>query len=338
MSQEKMHLDFWLGVDVSKDSFDAALALEDATPSQWAKLPVQHFEMSPAGLKEFAQWIKPHCEKGDCLGVCIESTGIYSHQFVDLISTLALPDTSMVNPALPHAFRKSFGLRDKCDRVDAAVLALYGVVHRPAPNCQRSPEYARLRTLWRLRQDYMEDLTRWKNRLEQALDAGQIKHIKKTIRHLEGETDRVWKEIEEWVQSHGELCRDIELMCTIPGVKEKTAIMVLAEVGDLRGWKRNQLTSYAGLYPKVYSSGTSVAKKPCLAGGGGKEIRKGLFLPACCTARCNPTLKQWRQQLLDNGKAKMSTIGARMRKLLLLMRSVVVHQRPYDPNFEELKA
>lgn len=338
MSQEKMHLNFWLGVDISKDSFDAAVAPMEATPTQWAKLPVQHFAMSHAGVKEFAQWLKSHLKQQACLGVCIESTGIYSHHFVELISTLALPDTSMVNPALPHAFRKSFGLRDKCDRVDAAVLALYGVVHRPKPNCQKSPEYARLRTLWRLRQDYMEDITRWKNRLEQALESAQIKHIKKTVSHLESETEKVWKEIEDWVKSKENLHRDIELMCTIPGVKEKTAIMVLAEVGDLRGWKRNQLVSYAGLYPKVYSSGTSVSKKPSLAGGGGKLIRKGLFLPACCAAQFNPTLKQWRQQLLDNGKAKMSTIGALMRKLLLLMRSVVVQQRPYNPNFELLKA
>ena len=162
---------YWMGIDISKASFDVALAPVDAVPGDWAKLPGAHFAMDAAGVVAFASWLTGAAALEGCVGVCIESTGMYSHRFVQLISTLGLPDVSMVNPALPVAFRKSFGLRDKCDRVDAAVLALYGVVHRPKTNTRTAPEYAQLKALWRLYEDYTEDLLRWKNRLEQTCEA-----------------------------------------------------------------------------------------------------------------------------------------------------------------------
>lgn len=330
MSELNMHNGFWLGVDVAKATFDVAAAPVAASPADWAKLPTAHFESNGSGLTAFEQWLKPLFAEGKCVGVCLESTGIYSHRFVKFISMLELPECSMVNPALPVAFRKSFGLRDKCDRVDSAVLALYGVVHTPKPNVKRSPEYERLRALWRLHEDYIEDVRRWKNRCDQILDCLEPTQINLTVTHLQECAQKVWKEIEKWVQQHESLRHDAQLLCSIPSVGQKTAFMVMAEYGNLRAWSRKQVISYAGLYPKVYSSGTSVNRKPCLAKGGGQRIRRGLFLPACSATKYNPLLAQWRQVLLERGKARMATIGAMMRKMLVLMRGVLVSETAFD--------
>ncbi|MBI1318062.1 MAG: IS110 family transposase [Candidatus Hydrogenedens sp.] len=325
---------FWLGIDVAKQTFDASLACLDAVPSQWSKLPVSRFSMSMSGVADLLAWLQARVPLGECRGVCLESTGVYSQRLVAMLRTQDLPVVSMVNPALPVAFRKSFALHDKCDRVDAAVLALFGVVHQPLANCVDTPLYQRLRQLRRLHEDFTDDIRRWENRLEQCDEPALRRAIQGTLRHLKTKADKVWKQIEQWVQDHDELHRDVELITTIPGIAAKTAIAVLAEAGDLRQWKPNQLVSYAGLFPKVHSSGTSVARKPRLHGGGHKRLRTGLFLPACPAARHHPQFSQWRLQLLERGKAKKAVIAAIMRKLLLLIRSVVVHQRPYDPHFK----
>lgn len=333
MNQLGKHEAYWIGVDIGKASFDAALAPLDAVPAAWAKLPVMQFTMDPAGIAAFEAWRAQAA--GTCVGVCIESTGIYSWQFVELAKKLALPEMAMVNPALPRAFGKSFGLRDKCDRVDAAVLALYGVVHKPKANTKRCRIYAKLRTLWRLYEDYAEDVARWENRLEQSMDADVKREIRRTIKHLSRAHQRAWERIEDFIAEEDTLRQDAKLMCSIPSVGMKTAVLILAEFGDLRTWKRKQLISYAGLYPKVYSSGTSVNRKPTLARGGGKRIRKGLFLPACSATRYNKPLAQWREQLLERGLSKMASIAAVMRKMLTLIRAVVLSGQPYDP--ERLK-
>ncbi|MCC6156269.1 MAG: transposase, partial [Candidatus Hydrogenedentes bacterium] len=172
---------FWLGVDVGKFGFDVCVAPRDARTSDWAKLRVASFTHDANGIRLLEKWLGAALGKGPCLGVCIESTGVYSHRFVQAIEDLGLPEVAMVNPALPVAFRKSMALRDKCDRVDAAVLALYGVVHRPQPNTRRDPVYAQLRTLYRAYEQYDEDLRRFENRLEQCMDESVRKDFRKTI-------------------------------------------------------------------------------------------------------------------------------------------------------------
>jgi transposase len=334
MPTQDLQQPFWLGADVAKESFDVCAAPVGAPVSDWARLPVAHFSMSAQGLAAFEAWLKPLLAQGGCAGFCIESTGVYSHRFVRFVAPLGLPPIAMLNPALPVAFRKSLGLRDKCDRVDAAVIALYGTVHRPAPNTQKPPEYERLRALWRMHEVYASEVREWKNRLEQLMDPAMESMLNDTIACIEEQRRALWKQLLEWVAQTPALHHDMALLCSIPGVGKKTALMALAELGDLRAWKRPQLASYAGLYPRLFQSGTSVNRKPALAKGGGARIRSALFLPACTATKYNPHLSQWRKQLLERGKAKKSTIAAVMRKMLLLMRAVLISNNPYDKEFK----
>ena len=333
MNDQVRNKEFWLGVDIAKNSFEAALAPIGCRPDQWASLPVSGFAMTAEGAEELGQWVSERLCGAPCVGVCVESTGIYSVVFAELVGESGLPPVAIVNPRLPVAFARSLGLRDKCDRVDAAVLALYGVVHQPRPRPARAEEYEHLRMLWRLQEDLQEDLVRWSNRLEQTRDGFVRRQIRGTVRHLTRQLERAWEAIQDWVSRHESLRRDVELMVSVPGVGFKTAALMLAEYGDLRSWTRGELVSYGGLYPRLYESGHSVHRRPRLAGGGGKRIRKGLFLPACCLKRCACPVGDFGRHLEEAGKSKMCAIGAMMRKLLLVLRAVLRSGTPYDPNY-----
>ena len=102
----KMQDGFWLGVDVGKFSVEACVAPCDARTSEWAKLRVASFTHDKDGMRALEKWLAASTGQGPCLGVCIESTGVYSQRFVHAIEELGLPEVSMVNPALPVAFRK----------------------------------------------------------------------------------------------------------------------------------------------------------------------------------------------------------------------------------------
>ena len=123
-------------------------------------------------------------------------------------------------------------------------------------------------------------------------------------------------------------------MSFAPSVTPKTPTVREVHPGYRHGLQsrtgRTQLVSYAGLYPKVYSSGTSVHLKPRLARGGGARIRKGLYMPACGQLRTNTRVACWARELIARGKTKMEAIGAIMRKQLQLMRGVLVSGVPYQ--------
>ncbi len=48
--------------------------------------------------------------------------------------------------------------------------------------------------------------------------------------------------------------------------------------------------------------------------------------------RC-PHLQAFADTLKQNGLANMQILGAVMRKLLLLIRTLVIHELDYDPNY-----
>jgi hypothetical protein len=155
--------------------------------------------------------------------------------------------------------------------------------------------------------------------------------IKGTIEGLAQQRSQIWNKIEQCVESHEELKKEAGLICTIPGIGKKTAFMALAELGDLRSWSRQEIVSYAGLYPRQHTSGTSVASPPRIAGGGGARIRRALFLPCCSLSHLDIPVTRWRKGLFDRGKAKMAAIVALIKKVLLLMRTVVVTGQAYNP-------
>lgn len=321
---------YWLGVDVGKFALVAAIAPAATVVGSRDRLATESFPATAEGVDALTRWTGERCA-GPCLGVCMESTGAYSRSAAALLRAAGFPVASIVNPVRPLHFAGSLGVRDKTDRGDAAVLALYGLIHRPPANAEPPVEFARLRDLWRLREDFVGERLRVRARIEQARDPFVLAELARMLQAVEEAIKRVAKEIAAWIEKHSGLSRDFKLMTSVPGVGPVTAGMILAELGDLRDWKRDQLVGFAGLFPKRHESGTSVHRKPRLARGGGRRLRACLYMAAMASLRsARGDLVAFRDRLLGNGKSKMASLCAVMRKLLLLVRSVVVRGTPYS--------
>jgi transposase len=321
---------FWVGIDVAKDSFVAAIACEGARPDQWAQLPVRQFKSNVADVAALAQWIGE--QPGTCGGICAEATGVYSKRLATLIEAAGLPAMVIVNPCHPLGMARSMGLRDKNDRVDAVVIALYGLIHRPKSPRPASPLHERLRQLWRARESYVASLMAFDNRVEQTDDPFVLDQMETTRKQLKAAIARIAEEISRLIDADPQLRDDAKLLQTIPGIGPLTTSMLLAELGDLRNYGRRQIVGYAGLFPREYSSGTSVGRRARLAKGGASRVRKGMFYPACSVRRRKNVFAEFGDRLEEKGKSNMSTIGATMRKILVVARAVVVSGRPFDPS------
>ena len=319
----------FVGIDVSKREFTAAIAAEGTPPAQARRLPAKTFANSADGIAAFVRWIEGNGGTTACL--CAESTGVYSLRLAADLRARAphLPALTIVNPSGIMGTAASLGLRDKSDLLDAAVIAIHALVHRPEPTESTSPRLDELNELFALRDALVRDRTAHLNRLEQVRNRSVSRLLEDQIKALDKQIAKVDKAIDRCIAADEQLRRDNELLQSVRGIGRILAIAILAEFGDLRRWKRGQVASYAGVYPRTHESGTSVFRAPRMIKGGASRLRRVLYMAAVSFVRSGPGAESHRR-FQERGKTKMCSIGAQMRKLLLIARAVVVSNTPFD--------
>jgi transposase len=331
---ERMNKTVWVGIDVGKYTFQSAVADGSALPRQWASLPVAQFEHSGQGMSQFLRWLENSgWAREDIAGVCIEATGRYTYQWVQLLQERLGP-VCVVNPALPKAYAHTLGIRDKSDRVDACVIALYAQAIQPQASPSDSATQRELRELSRLHQSLEEQCQANQQRLADGPSCALARAIlKKTITALRRQIQNVKRALDRLIRNDDALSKDFDRARTVTGIGPKTATLILAEFGDLRRYNRDELVALSGLYPREFTSGVSVHRRPQLAKAGKASVRAALYMCAMSAVQANPHLRQFARRLKSNQKAPMQILGAVMRKLLLLVRAVIVTETDYDPQY-----
>lgn len=328
--------ELWVGLDVSKASFDAAIFMKDA------KCPHRKFQSTMDGAAEFMEWIAQHCKQMK-LGapqtrVIMESTGIYSLKLrATLIKAGLKTEPSIINPHQIKSFGDSLGVRNKTDKTDACVIARFGFERRPAPDQPMEGAWADLQELVRERAHLVSLRTAEKNRLKTCKGESKVltKMREQRIADYTSQIKQIEAMMKKTVASDENLCRDYAILRSIPGVGPITAALVLGELGDLRRFKNSrQLAAYAGLSPRQHISGTSVHKASRMCRQGKRSVRTILFLSSMHYTRqnANNSLARYYKRKVAQGKAPMSALGSIMRKLLLLMRILLIENRTFQPD------
>ena len=333
-SQPVAAQDFWIGVDLAQDSFVAAAAPLGLATHTWRRLAQASFDNTAPGHRQFARWIAQQSQAlggGRCRGIAVESTGGHSRRFAEALARLTppLPTPSILNPAFVKHFGKSLGQRSKTDKADAAVLAVYGAVHAPVPAAPLTPSQQRLRELDRLRQGLVQQQTAWQNSRREAREKLALEVIDKQLELVREQIKKLEEEMDQIIKEDPDLRRQQELLDSVPGIGPRVAATLLAELGDLRAYRRDELVSYVGLFARENSSGKR-HRRGELVKGGGSRVRRVLGMAAMAIGRSKSPLQQFSARLIAQGKAKLCAMGALMRKLLLVARAVLVSGHPYD--------
>lgn len=325
----------WIGVDVSKSTFDAALAEggQGGCPPL-GKLPARCFSRSPEGVAELLSWLRASGVAPASARAVMEATGRYSVELAAWMAQACPPlSPAIESPRQTTAFIKSLGLRNKTDRMDARALALYGVERRPRayqppPACE-----GELRELVRYRDFLVQQKVAVENRAAEIRDSKFIqRETRRQLRQLERDIAKTEKEMERVKKASPELENDIALMTTIYGVAFLTAATIRAELGDLRRFeKARQLTAFAGLNPSLRQSGSSVHGRPHISKVGNPRVRRALYLSAMVAIRGDNDFRNDYERLRSQGLSKMAALCAIMRKILVLMRALLISGKPYVP-------
>ena len=156
--------------------------------------------------------------------------------------------------------------------------------------------------------------------------------IEAHIEFLETQVESLKKRLHEHIKTHESLVQQQTLLVSIAGIGEKTAAIVLAEIGSIELFdSTRQLAAFAGLTPREFKSGSSVNGQTRLCKIGNPRLRKALYFPALTSIRHCPEIQAFRERLIQAGKNKMQVVGAVMHKLIRVIYDVLKSGHPYDP-------
>jgi len=315
----------YLGIDISKDTFDAVLVQENrSTPFQASNNQVGHEKLS--------KWLKKH--GGSNAHVCMEATGRYGDELAQFLHAQGLT-VSVVNPRRITAYAASQLKRNKTDSLDAAVIADFCRTQNPDP-WQPPPLAVReLQMMTRHLESLLDMRTEERNRLQSGVTAPVVvKAIEQHITFLNTQIADLERQIADHLDQHPDLKQQRDLLVSIPGIGDTTAAKLIAEIKDIgRFDDATQLAAYAGLCPSRRTSGTSVRHKPKLSKIGNAVLRKALYFPALSAKSHNPLVRSFCERLAQQKKPKMVVIAAAMRKLLHIVFGVLKHRKPFDPDW-----
>lgn len=238
---------------------------------------------------------------------------------------------SVVNPAQGSHYARALGLRTKNDKVDARMLASFAErveVPRFEP---RSPAEKELRGLVRHREGLVRTAGACRTRLKDpGLGAFERAMLEEQVAFLKGQLETCRRRLREMLEDP-ELARRFELVRSIPGLGETSALTILAECRPEAFGSAKRLAAYAGTCPREFTSGTSVKGRPRLSKAGNPGLRRCLYMPALVATRGEGPLAAFYDRLLARGKAPKAALGAVMHKLLRLVFGVLRSGTPFDP-------
>lgn len=331
MNKGSERMKYVIGIDVSKATLDCAWIRDPDTGKAKTKIWTNNL----GGHQRLVDWAT------HSLGVALseiafvmEATGVY-HEALAHYLHRAGARVAVLNPAHLRDYAKSLAIRSKNDRKDSLVLARFGLTQPWRAWQPEAPEVRELRALLARLEAVEKDLRREQNRLEKAqISAASTQvmdSIQRSIGALEAEKQRLERLVDDHIDRHPRLKKDAELLKTIPAVGPVLARHIVA-LYHSRGFQQGrQMAAYLGITPVEHTSGTSVRGRPRLSKTGSATIRAKLYMPAVVATRHNPHAKALYVRLRAKGKAKMSALGAVMRKLVHLCFGVLKHQQAYSP-------
>ena len=316
------------GFDISKATFDVARWGDQDFP----RMTLSQFPRSPEGVRAWLATVT--AEELERTGVVMESTGGYCKELALWLQE-SQPDlhVAIANPFIVKSFGRSLALRNKTDRLDARLLARFGQERQPMAWTPLPAAQEQLGTLIRTRAYLIHMLMGLRNRMEEHKCPSPVaeQSQKSLAEVLAIQIQTLNNGIDALTREDEVLSHRMELLTSIPGIGPISAATTLGEAGDLRRFnRRGQLVAFLGVSPRVYTSGSSVHGRTHMCRMGGSHARAVLYMAAVAASRTQSPIGDFYRHLVENGKHKKAALGAVMRKLVVVMRAVLIQDRPYE--------
>ena len=302
------------GIDTAKDKLDVAV---HAQAARW------QVENTLQG------WRRLRCElaKAGVARVGIEASGGYERGVVKHLQAHGFM-VVVLQPVQVRAYARLHLRRAKNDALDAVLIAACAAAVE-APRIEPDARLAELADHLTFVEQIEEDIARLKTRLEHIHDQRIRKLVRADIARLKARRSAELLRIVTQLRAHDDLARRLDLVLSVPGIGERTALALIIRMPELGRISREQAAALAGLAPFDDDSGKYKGQRH-IAGGRGR-LRRSLYAAALPAAfRWNKALIELYARLTARGKAHNAALIACARKLLIYANTVVERGTPWS--------
>lgn len=313
-----MESEVMVGVDVSQAQLDVGL---------WPGGESFSLSNTPAGVEQLLarmQELHPRA-------VIVESSGGPEQLLVGELHAAEIR-VAVVNPRQVREFARSLGKLAKNDRQDALVLAQFGHSARQHGRLilteLRPEEDQELKDLVRRRRQIIEMQVAESNR---RLRASKVvkKSIVATIRTLKRERAELEQQMRERVKNSPAQHNKVAILQQVPGIGERLAQTIVAEVPELGHLGRRQIAALIGVAPYAHESGKFKGRR--MIWGGRRAVRNTFYMAMLSATRYNPLVAPFYRRLVERGKSKKLAYIACARKLLVILNAMFRDHTRWNP-------
>ena len=326
-----MHYSHYVGVDISKNTLDAAIYAAEMRRSD-----TKHLTNDAAGLRELVAWARTAGAKPKDMLICAEHTGIYG----DALQTFCEKKGIALCMESPLQIKRSMGLvRGKDDQIDAIRIAQYAYVHKDKLKLFHRPSKSiiQLSNLLRERRLYVRQKTTLRSQQGELgnYETAQSRVRRESlIRKQDAAIDSVEKQMMEIIKGDAALKRTYDLISSVVGVGIITAIDTIVYTNNFQNFDTpRQYASFIGVAPFDHTSGTSVYGRTRVSQFCRKQQKVSITMAARSAIIHDPWMKNYyHRKMKEKGDLRSQhgvVLNAVKFKLILRMFAVVKSGIPY---------
>jgi transposase len=305
----------FVGIDVSAGRLDVHLRPGGACAG---------FAHDGRGIGRLVAWIASH----DRPLVVVEATGGLEHGLARSLDRAGVA-LAVINPRQARDFAKACGLLAKTDRIDARVLALFAERVQPPSRAPRAAPEQALAALVLRRRQLVTIRDGERSRARRGHEPELIKSLDAHLAWLAAEIARLDDVITARLAACAPQRQRADLLVSAPGIGRLTAVSLLALMPELGHLDSKAAASLAGVAPFARDSGVMRGRRTIW--GGRAAVRSALYMATLVASRHNSVIRTFYQRLVASGKAKKLALTAAMRKLLVILNTMLRNGTPWQP-------
>ena len=303
------------GIDVAKDKVDVCIRSQSLRRT---------FASTAEGRRELASWLRRH-KVGKAV---MEASGGYEREWAKALRDARI-EVRIVDPKRVRSFARSAGRLAKNDAIDAEMIAWFAETFDEAKGQAYDAAREKLVQIVHARQGLLDLQTSLQNSGEHAAPEVVQKMQGRLLKKIALELAGLEAAIAAMIKATAHFAELAEIIESVPGLGEITAAGLIAAMPELGQVSNKIAAALLGTAPYDNDSGRRRGERHIK---GGRRRVRNLFYMACLGAatRHNPMLKAFYQRLLAKGKEKKVALVACMRKLIVILNTMIARGEKWD--------
>jgi transposase len=305
-----------VGIDVSKRKVDACIRSTGerlSTPS------------TPEGQAELVAWLRAQRVRV----AAMEASGGYERIWAEALRAAGIM-VRIVNPKRIRDFAKAAGRLAKNDLIDAEIIAWFAEMFPDAATQAHDPQREEIDRLVTARAGLVDLETQIAQQGEHRPPAIVSKALAVIAKAVRAERRKLDAAIAAKIKAIPAFARRAEIIKSVPGLAEQAAAGAIAWMPELGHITNEAAAALLGAAPYDDDSGEHRGVRHIA--GGRRKLRNLLYMPVMGAAtQHNPVLKGYYQRLLARGKPPKVALVACMRKLIVILNTMLARDQTWNP-------